>query len=131
MLDNIARLSACTEREIAALAPLPHAYATIYDSVAWPYWFGLHADKPLAAQLRRLRDKHPRRRCGRGICAAIRAAPALPAELWRRVHAFAGDDVLRTVKLAMAIARQRHEGWRLAARAPAARGAAGRRPRRG
>lgn len=108
MRHDLARLSTYSEQELAALTPLPHEYATIYICVAWAYWFGLHAEKPLKIQLRRLQDKYPHLRCGRTICAAIHAAPPLPAEMWQRIHAFAGDDVLRTVRLAISVARQRH-----------------------
>lgn len=30
--------------------------------------------------------------------------------LWQRIHAFAGDDMFRTVRLAISVARQRHAG---------------------
>ena len=78
MRHDLARLSTYSEQELAALTPLPHEYATIYICVAWAYWFGLHAEKPLKIQLRRLQDKYPHLRCGRTICAAIHAAPHSP-----------------------------------------------------
>ena len=110
MHAGIAGIAALADGDIAALAPLPRQYAAIYSCVAWPYWFGDHAAKPLRAQLRRLQETHPHLRRGAAICAAISAAPRLPPGLWRRIHAFAGDDLLATVRLAIAVAKRRHAG---------------------
>ncbi len=109
MSARIAQLKDC---EIAALTPYPHAYAAIYSCVAWPFWFGEHANKPWAVQLQRLRN-NPRTahlRSGRAICAAMAATPALPSEAWRHIYAYAGDDFLATVRIAIAVARHRHAG---------------------
>ena len=106
--EEVARIAALPECEIATLAPYPHAYAAIYSCVAWPYWFGEHANKPFAVQLQRLESTYPHLRRGRAICAAIAAAPTLPSALWRHIHAYAGDDLLATVRLAIAVARHRH-----------------------
>lgn len=105
--NSIANLK---EDEIAALTPYPHAYPAIYTCVAWPYWFGEHAHKPWAVQLQRLRAKCPQLRSGRAICAAMAAEPTLPSEVWQYIYHFAGDDFLTTVRIAIAVARQRHIG---------------------
>ena len=105
--NSIAKLS---NREIALCTPWPHAYDAIYTCVAWPYWFGEHAHKPWAVQLQRLRTTYPHFRSGRAICAAIPAKPTLLPEVWRLIYQFAGDDFLTTVRIAIAVARQRHSG---------------------
>ena len=103
-------LAGLSEHDIAALTPYPHAYAAIYSCVAWPYWFGEHANKPLAVQLQRLYKRCPYFRCGRAICTAMQATPTLPSEIWRHIYGFSGDDFLTTVRMAIAVAKHRHAG---------------------
>lgn len=110
MSAEIERIAALKDSEIARATPYPHAYPAIYSCVAWPYWFGYHAQKPWAVQLERLRNKCPQLRSGRAICAAMASTPALPSEVWRHIYAYAGDDFLTTVRIAIAVARQRHAG---------------------
>ena len=110
MTTDVDKIASLKDREIAALTPYPHAYAAIYSCVAWPYWFGEHAHKPFAVQLQRLHERCPHLRRGRAICAAMGATPRLPSEVWRHIYAFAGDDFLTTVRIAIAVARHRHAG---------------------
>lgn len=109
-MDDLTIIAKLSDRDIASCTPWPHAYATIYSCVAWPYWFGEHAHKPWAVQLQRLQARCPQLRSGRAICAAMGATPTLPSEVWRHIYQFAGDDFLTTVRIAIAVARYRHAG---------------------
>lgn len=109
--NDVRWLATQRDHDIAAQTPCPHEYAAIYSCVAWPYWFGEHANKPLDVQLRRLRARFPHLRPGRSIMsAALASRPRLPPELWQHVYTFAGDDVIDTVHIAIAVAKQRHTG---------------------
>tara|TARA_B100000683_G_scaffold55986_1_gene53576 strand:- start:175 stop:519 length:345 start_codon:yes stop_codon:yes gene_type:complete len=105
---QLAQLAQLSDREIVATVPYPHAYAAIYSCVARPYWFCEHWNKPLPVQLQRLKQYLPHMGCGKAIVTAMQAEPTLPSELWRRIHAFAGDDFMATVRMAIAVARYRH-----------------------
>ena len=109
MATAVQQLASLKDCDIASLTPYPHAYPAIYSCVAWPYWFGEHDQKPWAVQLQRLRHRCPQLRSGRAICAAIASTPALPSDVWRHIYGYAGDDFLTTVRVAIAVAKQRHQ----------------------